>query len=72
LAERAEHWRDGQLERGFSMALGRFGDPRDPDVVLVRCFDENGTLQGLLSFVPWGTNGLSLDVMRRAPMRPTG
>ena len=42
LQECAERWRDGQVERGFSMALGRFGDPRDPDVVVVRCFDETG------------------------------
>jgi lysyl-tRNA synthetase class 2 len=27
--------------------------------------DATGTLQGLLHFVPWGSRGLSLDLMRR-------
>jgi lysyl-tRNA synthetase class 2 len=72
LAGLAQHWRDGQVERGFSMALGRFGDPRDPEVIVVRCFDETGAVQGLLSFVPWGDDGLSLDLMRRSPQSPNG
>jgi lysyl-tRNA synthetase, class II len=59
-------WRDGPVERGFSMALGRFGDPADSECVLVRVFDAAGTLQGLLHFVPWGRRGLSLELMRRA------
>ena len=72
LRDRADHWRDGQVERGFSMALGRFADPQDPAVLVARCFDETGTLQGLLSFVPWGDDGLSLDVMRRSRQSPNG
>jgi len=59
-------WRDGPVERGYSMALGRFGDPSDPACVLVRAIDGTGTLQGLLHFVPWAHDGLSLDVMRRS------
>jgi lysyl-tRNA synthetase, class II len=59
-------WRDGPVERGFSMALGRFGDPADGDCVLVRATDAGGVLQGLLHLVPWGKRGLSLDLMRRA------
>jgi len=62
----AESWRDGPVERGYSMALGRLGDPTDGDCVLVRAEDEAGVPQGLLHFVPWGRHGLSLDVMRRA------
>jgi lysyl-tRNA synthetase class 2 len=61
-----ERWRDGQVERGFSMALGRFGDRRDRDVIVATCTDSEGTLRGLLGFVPWGTDGLSLDLMRRS------
>lgn len=68
----AQHWRDGQVERGFSMALGRFGDPRDSEVIVVRCFDETGVVQSLLSFVPWGDDGLSLDLMRRSPLSLNG
>jgi lysyl-tRNA synthetase class 2 len=61
----AAAWRDGETERGFSMALGRLADPADPDVVLVTCRDAADHLRGLLQLVPWGSDGLSLDVMRR-------
>jgi lysyl-tRNA synthetase class 2 len=57
--------RDGDVERGFSMALSRVGDPADPDCLLVLARDAEGRLRGLLQFVPWGSDGLSLDVMRR-------
>jgi lysyl-tRNA synthetase class 2 len=60
----AQSWRDGGTERGFSMALGRFGDPADGDCVLVTA-EQEGQLRGLLHFVPWGRDGLSLDLMRR-------
>jgi lysyl-tRNA synthetase class 2 len=60
-------WRDGQAERGFSMALGRFGDPRDPGTVIVACRDESGSVVAILALVPWNTDGLSLDLMTRAP-----
>ncbi|GGO85879.1 phosphatidylglycerol lysyltransferase domain-containing protein [Wenjunlia tyrosinilytica] len=65
LLERADQWRDGQTERGFSMALGRLGDPADGQCVMVECYDGEKKLRALLSFVPWGTKGLSLDLMRR-------
>jgi lysyl-tRNA synthetase class 2 len=60
----ADVFRDGPVERGFSMALSRFGDPADADCLLVLCHDEDGRLRGLLQFVPWGPDGLSLDLMR--------
>jgi lysyl-tRNA synthetase class 2 len=62
---KADVWRDGDVERGFSMALGRFGDPADDQslLVLARRGDE---VVGFLHFVPWGTDGLSLDLMRRS------
>ncbi|GAA2600468.1 phosphatidylglycerol lysyltransferase domain-containing protein [Streptomyces axinellae] len=65
LTQRAERWRDGENERGFSMALGRLGDPSDGHCVMVECRDSQGRLRALLSFVPWGREGLSLDLMRR-------
>ncbi|SES00990.1 lysyl-tRNA synthetase, class 2 [Propionibacterium cyclohexanicum] len=68
---RADAWRDGPVERGFSMALGRFGDPADGECVLVRARVQ-GELVGLLYMVPWGTDGLSLDLMRRKPDAPNG
>ncbi|MFE6762538.1 phosphatidylglycerol lysyltransferase domain-containing protein [Streptomyces sp. NPDC057689] len=71
LVRRADDWRDGATERGFSMALGRLGDPADGQCVMLECRDAPsgdgapGELRALLSFVPWGPNGLSLDLMRR-------
>jgi lysyl-tRNA synthetase, class II len=62
---RAGAWRDTENERGYSMALGRLGDPSDGACVLVEAIDRDGQLRALLSFVPWGTRGLSLDLMRR-------
>ncbi|WP_225798771.1 phosphatidylglycerol lysyltransferase domain-containing protein [Streptomyces sp. NK15101] len=65
LLRKADDWRDGATERGFSMALGRLGDPRDGRCVMLECTDGSGELRALLSFVPWGPKGLSLDLMRR-------
>ncbi|WP_330350036.1 phosphatidylglycerol lysyltransferase domain-containing protein [Streptomyces sp. NBC_00582] len=65
LVRRADDWRDGATERGFSMALGRLGDPQDGRCVMLECTDAQGDLRALLSFVPWGPRGLSLDLMRR-------
>ncbi|MEV7029663.1 phosphatidylglycerol lysyltransferase domain-containing protein [Streptomyces sp. NPDC093272] len=65
LLRRADDWRDGATERGFSMALGRLGDGRDGRCVMLECTDGDGRLRALLSFVPWGPGGLSLDLMRR-------
>ncbi|MET7457571.1 phosphatidylglycerol lysyltransferase domain-containing protein [Streptomyces sp. NPDC005574] len=65
LVRRADDWRDGATERGFSMALGRLGDPADGQCVMLECTDAQGELKALLSFVPWGPHGLSLDLMRR-------
>jgi lysyl-tRNA synthetase class 2 len=73
LTDAAARWRgDGGEERGFSMALGRFGDPLDGDCLLVRAADADGRLRGFLSLVPWGRTGLSLDLMRRDPAADNG
>ena len=60
----ADAFREGPVERGFSMALSRLGDPQDADCLLVLARDADGQLRGLLQFVPWGGDGLSLDLMR--------
>ena len=65
IRHKANEWRDGHVERGFSMALGRFVEPKDGESVVVLCSDEQGQLRGLLNLVPWGSDGLSLDLMRR-------
>ena len=84
LVERADAWRDTESERGFSMALGRLGDPADADCLMVEALfppgrheagpavDPTAQIAGLLSFVPWGTDGFSLDVMRRSPEADNG
>ncbi|MFF1650957.1 phosphatidylglycerol lysyltransferase domain-containing protein [Streptomyces sp. NPDC058240] len=65
MIELADDWRDGATERGFSMALGRLGDPQDGRCIMLVCRDTAGRPRALLSFVPWGADGLSLDLMRR-------
>lgn len=60
----ADTWRGSSTERGFSMALGRIGGPGDDDCVIATAVQE-GVLRALLHFVPWGADGLSLDLMRR-------
>jgi lysyl-tRNA synthetase, class II len=68
---RADAWRDTESERGFSMALGRLGDPADGDCLLVEAV-QNQNVVAMLSLVPWGNNGASLDLMRRSPQSPNG
>ena len=69
---RADSWRDTDAERGFSMALGRLGDPADGDCLLVEAITPQNTVVAMLSLVPWGRNGVSLDLMRRSPQSPNG
>jgi lysyl-tRNA synthetase, class II len=60
----ADSWRGSQTERGFSMALGRIGATGDDNCVLATA-KENGVVRAVLQLVPWGADGLSLDLMRR-------
>ena len=72
-AQRAEaeqlsrRWRRGGPERGFSMALSRFAGAEDPDCLIVQARNFVGDLVAVLQFVPWGNDGLSLDLVRRHP-----
>jgi len=69
LRDRAAAWRGAETERGFSMALGRFGEPEDAECVVVEALQANPdgpALHAFLHFVPWGDDGLSLDLMRRS------
>ncbi|MFI9245245.1 bifunctional lysylphosphatidylglycerol synthetase/lysine--tRNA ligase LysX [Streptomyces sp. NPDC053086] len=72
IVAKADAWRDTETERGFSMALDRLGDPADGDCLLVEALGEDGRLLALLSFVPWGRDGVSLDLMRRDRAAPNG
>jgi lysyl-tRNA synthetase class 2 len=60
----AAAWRGAAVERGFSMALSRLGDAADGNCVVATAH-QDGVLRGMLHFVPWGSDGLSLDLMRR-------
>lgn len=60
----AHAWRYGVAERGFSMSMDRFGDERDSETYITVARLEN-EIKGLLYYVPWTTNGLSLDRMQR-------
>jgi lysyl-tRNA synthetase, class II len=64
LVRQADSWRGSPTERGFSMALGRVGG-RGDDRCVVATATEDGTLRAILHYVPWGSDGLSLDLMRR-------
>ncbi|NEB14096.1 DUF2156 domain-containing protein [Streptomyces coelicoflavus] len=67
----ADAWRGTDTERGFSMALGRVGDPSDGDCLIATAHKQDaepgeyGDLKAVLHFVPWGPDGASLDLMRR-------
>ncbi|MEU5220199.1 phosphatidylglycerol lysyltransferase domain-containing protein [Streptomyces sp. NPDC020807] len=72
----AADWRGTDTERGFSMALGRIGAPGDGDAVIATAHkaapDDTdatdspyGDLKAIIHFVPWGTDGMSLELMRR-------
>lgn len=72
IIDKADAWRDTETERGFSMALDRLGDPADGCCLLVEALSADGRLLALLSFVPWGPDGMSLDLMRRDRTAPNG
>lgn len=59
--------RKGDVERGFSMTLGRVFDPEDRDLLLAVAFDPQGQPAAFAQFVPApGIDGYSLDLMRRS------
>ena len=64
LVSASNRWRGNDVERGYSMALSRLGDPADGECVVATA-RRDGELAGILHFVPWGRDGLSLDLMRR-------
>jgi lysyl-tRNA synthetase class 2 len=64
MVRQADSWRGNPTERGFSMALGRVGGCDDGRCVVATA-TQDGVLRAILHFVPWGSDGLSLDLMRR-------
>jgi lysyl-tRNA synthetase, class II len=64
MIRQADSWRGSPTERGFSMALGRVGG-QDDGCCVIATATQDGVLRAMLHFVPWGSDGLSLDLMRR-------
>ena len=64
LRKLAHDWRYGVAERGFSMSMDRFGEDGDENTFITIAYLA-GEIKGLLYFVPWTTDGLSLDRMQR-------
>jgi lysyl-tRNA synthetase class 2 len=62
LGQLADAWR--RHPPGFAAALGRLGDPADRDCLIAECRDPNGRTCAILFFVPWGADGLTLDLLR--------
>lgn len=66
LLELAAMSRRGEVERGFSMTLGRMFHPDDEGLLLAVAHDEQGAAVAFCQYVPSPTiGGYSLDVMRR-------
>jgi lysyl-tRNA synthetase class 2 len=63
----SQRWRRGGSERGFSMALSRFAAVEDADCLIVQARNCGDELVAVLQLVPWGHDGLSLDLVRRHP-----
>ncbi|MGI8756368.1 MAG: bifunctional lysylphosphatidylglycerol flippase/synthetase MprF, partial [Acidimicrobiales bacterium] len=59
--------RRGEVERGFSMTLGRIFDPADTGLLLTVCFGPDAEPVAFCQFVPApAIDGYSLDLMRRS------
>ena len=64
LRKLAKKWRYGVPERGFSMSMDRFGEDFDNDTYITIA-EKEGEIKGLLYFVPWSNENISLDRMQR-------
>ena len=66
-------WRDGEAERGFSMAMDSLSGEHQEETVIVTARDADGVLRGFLHFVPtFGRSAMSLSQMRRDRDTPNG
>ncbi len=69
----AERHRNGEPERGFSMALDGLLSGRDPQCLVIVARDETGTAIAFQRYVPCKNGrGLSIDAMRRDHVGPNG
>jgi lysyl-tRNA synthetase, class II len=69
----SDAWRQGEPERGFSMALDSLVGEHLSDSVVVLARDSEGRTRGFLHFVPvCGRPAMSLSFMRRESDTPNG
>jgi lysyl-tRNA synthetase class 2 len=65
--------RHGAPERGFSMTMDSIRGACEQDTLFVLARDAEGTVRGVLHFVPcYGRQAVSLSFMRRDPATPNG
>jgi lysyl-tRNA synthetase, class II len=73
LEEVSDRWRDGEPERGFSMAMDTLRGEHLEDSLVLVCRDEADAVRGFLHFVPcFGRPAMSLSFMRRERDTPNG
>lgn len=66
-------WRDGDQERGFSMAMDALAGEHLGETVIVMARDGNRAIRGFLQFVPtYDRPAMSLSQMRREQNTPNG
>jgi lysyl-tRNA synthetase class 2 len=66
-------WRDGEPERGFTMAMDSLRGSHHAGSMIVAARDEHGTIRGFIHFVPsYGRPAMSLSFMRRDRETPNG
>lgn len=69
----ADRHRNGEPERGFSMALDGLLTGRDPQCLVIVARDATDTAIAFQRYVPCKVvRGLSIDAMRRDPVGPNG
>ncbi|MFC7589393.1 phosphatidylglycerol lysyltransferase domain-containing protein [Nonomuraea antimicrobica] len=66
MRQAAQAWRGREHARGFSMALGRIGDPADPGCVVVTAHRTDDPAAAPSGRPPWGTCGRSCSSSRGA------
>ena len=66
-------WRQGEPERGFSMALDELRPDEQGDTIVVVARDSAGVVRAFLQFAPaYGRPAMSLSAMRRERTTPNG
>jgi lysyl-tRNA synthetase, class II len=66
-------WREGAVERGFSMAMDSLRGAHQAGSIVAAARDAEGSIRGFIHFVPsYGRPAMSLSFMRRDRSTPNG